>query len=143
MVEIEEFYDVSASAQAGAQINEGSIALGLGAEGKSVTKRIYQFKGFREQSVLLGDILQAGFGNTLMVAGSGADLFAFTRGSASNATISGFSSGADEILLQGFAATSPPSTSVSGGNLVVSLSDGTRITLVGISHLNPGDVTVG
>ena len=52
IVEIEEFYDVSAGGQAGAQMNEGSIVLGFGAEKKGVTKRIYQFKGFRELGVV-------------------------------------------------------------------------------------------
>jgi hypothetical protein len=51
VVEIEEFYDLSAAARAGVQVNEASATIGLGAEGKSVTKRIYQFRGFREGEV--------------------------------------------------------------------------------------------
>ena len=59
VVEIEEFYDVSGSAPAGAHVNKDSAACGLGAEGKSVTKRIYQFRGFRDGETALdgqGDV---------------------------------------------------------------------------------------
>lgn len=44
-VEIEEFYDNSGSGQIGLRVEKDSAILGLGAEGKSITKRIYQFKG--------------------------------------------------------------------------------------------------
>jgi hypothetical protein len=43
VVEIEEFYDRSGKGQVGAHL-EGEVAsLGLAAEGKSVTKRVYRF----------------------------------------------------------------------------------------------------
>ncbi len=45
VVEIEEFYDVSGSGQAGLNATAESMSLGLNIEGKRVTKRIYQFKG--------------------------------------------------------------------------------------------------
>ncbi len=45
IVEIEEFYDRSGKGQVGVQL-EGEVAsLGLAAEGKSVTKRVYRFTG--------------------------------------------------------------------------------------------------
>lgn len=44
-VEIEEFYDKSASGQAGLGVNETGVNLGLKGDGKSVTKRIYKFSG--------------------------------------------------------------------------------------------------
>ncbi|QIX22381.1 hypothetical protein FOB41_15120 [Agrobacterium pusense] len=44
-VEIEEFYDKSASGQAGLGVNETGVNLGLRGDGKSVTKRIYKFSG--------------------------------------------------------------------------------------------------
>jgi len=44
-VEIEEFYDRSAKGELGAKVDGSVASLGLGAEGKSVTKRIYHFSG--------------------------------------------------------------------------------------------------
>ena len=45
VVEIEEFYDNSGSGQVGLTVEKETASLGLGVAGKSVTKRIYQFKG--------------------------------------------------------------------------------------------------
>ena len=44
-VEIEEFYDRSGKGSLGAQYDGEVASIGLAAEGKSVTKRIYHFKG--------------------------------------------------------------------------------------------------
>jgi hypothetical protein len=44
-VEIEEFYDRSGKGDFGARLDEGVASLELAAEGRSVTKRIYHFKG--------------------------------------------------------------------------------------------------
>ncbi|SOE70558.1 hypothetical protein SAMN05414139_03815 [Burkholderia sp. D7] len=46
-VEIEEFYDVSGKGQVGFSVDADAAtgSLGLGGEGRKVTKRIYRFKG--------------------------------------------------------------------------------------------------
>jgi hypothetical protein len=44
-VEMEEFYDVSGSANAGIKAGEDSVTVGLSGHGQKVTKRIFRFKG--------------------------------------------------------------------------------------------------
>jgi len=44
-VEIEEFYDTSGKGNAGLNSDGESVSLGLGGEGRRVTKRIIKFKG--------------------------------------------------------------------------------------------------
>ena len=48
-VEIEEFYDTSGKGNIGVTLDQknGTGSLGVGAEGRKVTKRIYHFKGSR------------------------------------------------------------------------------------------------
>ncbi|HDR9133833.1 TPA: hypothetical protein QDA91_004988 [Burkholderia vietnamiensis] len=51
-VEIEEFYDVSGKAQGGLTVdaNTATGSLGLGGEGRKVTKRVYRFKGLHVEA---------------------------------------------------------------------------------------------
>ncbi len=49
-VQIEEFYDLSGKGHAGAKADEQSISLGIGAEGRRVTKRVIRFTGWRNQA---------------------------------------------------------------------------------------------
>jgi len=44
-VEMEEFYDISGSANAGIQTDGITIVTGVAAQGQKVTKRIFRFKG--------------------------------------------------------------------------------------------------
>lgn len=50
-VEIEEFYDTSGKANLGVSVDQSknTASIGLGGEGRQVTKRIYHFKGWRPQ----------------------------------------------------------------------------------------------
>ncbi len=50
-VEIEEFYDTSGKGNAAISIDQASqsASVGVGAEGRQVTKRVYHFKGWRPQ----------------------------------------------------------------------------------------------
>lgn len=48
-VEIEEFYDGSASAELGANASTEKVSFGLNGEGRKITKRIIKFKGFNNQ----------------------------------------------------------------------------------------------
>ncbi len=45
-VEIEEFYDTSGKGNLGLKTDGESVGIGLGAEGRKVTKRIIKFKGY-------------------------------------------------------------------------------------------------
>ncbi|MBN3146056.1 hypothetical protein [Pectobacterium brasiliense] len=49
-VEIEEFYDVSGSANAGAKVSKESASIGLQGDGRKITKRVIKFKGFNSQT---------------------------------------------------------------------------------------------
>ncbi len=48
-VEIEEFYDGSASADLGAKASTEKVSLGLSGQGRKITKRVIKFKGFNTQ----------------------------------------------------------------------------------------------
>ena len=54
-VEIEEFYDSAAKGNLGAEFNaETKVGtLGLGGEGRVVTKRVYHFKGWRNEPLVV------------------------------------------------------------------------------------------
>jgi hypothetical protein len=81
-----------------------------------------------------------------MVSGSlkgGTDVFNFSSTvSGGNHTIDGFSLGSDTINLQGYSA-SQETTSMVNGNTVISLTDGTTITLVGVKDFSTGHLTFG
>ena len=47
-VEIEEYYDLSGKAHAGAKADADSVTLGVGGEGRRVTKRVIRFTGWRD-----------------------------------------------------------------------------------------------
>ena len=49
-VEIEEYYDLSGKGHAGAKVNELSVSLGVGGEGRKVTKRVIRFTGWGEKA---------------------------------------------------------------------------------------------
>lgn len=77
----------------------------------------------------------AGSGNATMWAGGGADTFQFVAGqSGGNDVISGFRSGTDHLLLSGYPGA--PALSARDGATLVKLTDGTQITLVGVSTDN-------
>lgn len=48
-VEIEEFYDGSASAELVVKASTEKVSLGLNGEGRKITKRVIKFKGFNNQ----------------------------------------------------------------------------------------------
>lgn len=60
-VEIEEFYDTSGKGSASISVDQSSqtASIGVGAEGRRVTKRVYHFKGWRPQdSEVMTQILE-------------------------------------------------------------------------------------
>jgi ELWxxDGT repeat protein len=80
-----------------------------------------------------------GAGATTVTGGSGPDLYDVTNGVSDGGidVIAGFKVGTDHLRLFGYGPAAPQ---FSGGNAVISLSDGTTITLLGISSLEPSSV---
>jgi hypothetical protein len=79
------------------------------------------------------DTFLGGSGAALMVAGQGGDVFSFTNGLAGGATtIKEFNTSNDQIDLHGYAGYT---NALVGGSEVLSLSDGTTITLAGVSSM--------
>ncbi|GAB0120328.1 hypothetical protein [Acidisoma sp. 7E03] len=78
------------------------------------------------------DTALAGAGNAVIQGGSGPDVYGFVAGHSGGAvTILGFS-GKDNIAFEGYSG--PPVESVGSLGDVITLSDGTTITLSGIDH---------
>ena len=81
----------------------------------------------------------AGSGSAAITAGSGSAMFDFMAGSGGSVTITGFDASRDQLGLFGYgngeAASALGGASVAGGNTTLSLSDGTQITLVGVTGL--------
>lgn len=91
------------------------------------------------------DVVVAGLGNDTMFAGTGADVFSFNnQPRTSNDLIAGFKVGTDVVQLQDFAAGAATqvfqTASVSGGNTVLSLPDGTSVTLIGVTNLSGSSI---
>ena len=82
------------------------------------------------------DYVQAGAGNATMFAGAGMDLIGVTNGQAGGSlVVSGFRTATDRISAQGYAAG--PVVTTGGGNTVLTFSDHTQVTLLGVASL-PG-----
>ncbi len=95
---------------------------------------MYIMEGAGPSQVVLGA------GATNVTDGSGADVIDVTNGQAGGADlINGFKVGTDQLNLFGYAASNAQ-PQFSGGNAIFKLSDGTTITLVGVSSLAPNSV---
>ena len=82
-----------------------------------------------------------GAGNDTVQAGSGTDAFTFINGLAGGSmVINNFNTATDSIVLDGYAANSA-SVATAGGSTTVTLSDNTKIELIGVTHL-PGSAIV-
>jgi Ca2+-binding RTX toxin-like protein len=76
-----------------------------------------------------------GAGHATVTGGTGTDLYTFINGQAGGIDmISGFKVGQDQVQLFGYDTTTVQPV-FTGGNAVLTLSDNTRITLVGVTHL--------
>ncbi len=76
-----------------------------------------------------------GSGPTTVIGGSGTDLYDVTAGTAGGSyVISGFKVGTDQIRLFNY-GNEAPQQSAAGGNLTLTLSDNTRITLLNLAQL--------
>lgn len=92
------------------------------------------------RAVVLGgtgtDFVQAGTGNATLFVGSGMDLIGVVNGQAGGTlAVSGFRPGTDRISAQGYA--SGPTVAAAGGSTVLTFSDHTQVTLLGVASL-PG-----
>lgn len=61
-VEIEEYYDKTKEENAGLNVKQDGVSLGLGASGRDITKRVYKFKGYNEKNI---EIYEQSFKNML------------------------------------------------------------------------------
>ncbi len=94
------------------------------------------------------DTIISGTGNDTMYAASGPDAFAFTNGQAGGADyIGAFKVGTDAVGLFGYdagdgtaAAAAFAGRVVSGGNTIVTLSDKTTITFIGVTNLTQASI---
>ncbi len=87
------------------------------------------------------DYVQAGTGNATLFAGAGADLVGAVRGqSGGSLVLSGFRVGTDRLDLQGYGSgrSGIADSQVAGGSTALTLVDGTRITLLGVTNLGAG-----
>jgi Ca2+-binding RTX toxin-like protein len=85
------------------------------------------------------DLFDAGSGNATLEAGTGSDTFGFTDGTAgASDLLKNFVPGRDVIALHGYnesPATILSNDTVAGGNTILALSDGTQITIDGVTRL--------
>jgi hypothetical protein len=80
--------------------------------------------------------------NITVTGGSGTDVYAFLAQpgtSGANDVISGFKAGTDQLAFYGYSAALPQ-LSVSGGNTVLTLADGTNVTLLSVTGVSPGSI---
>ena len=97
-----------------------------------------------------GNVYFGGTGSDLVVMGAGAERYIGGQGNdvvvagLGNDVIAGLKVHADVVPLQGFAvganAKVSQTVSVSGGNTVLHLPDGTVVTLVGVTHVSSSSI---
>lgn len=134
------FYGGSGADVIAAGGGASTVVAGSGAatiSGGSGTAAIFAGAG---QDVVLGgigaDYVQAGAGNATLFAGSGMDLIGVVNGQAGGSlVVAGFRPATDRVSVQGYA--SAPTVTAAGGNTVLTFSDHTRVTLLGVASL-PG-----
>lgn len=105
------------------------------------------FAGFGADQVAGGsgnDAFVAGTGQATLSGGGGANLFSFVAGGAGGAdVITDFHRGVDHLSLRGYAAGAAGAAlsraGVSGGATTLTLGDGTRVTLLGVTGLGAAD----
>jgi len=134
--------NVTATAGAGAETITGAGGAPNGFTVPSSTGNNLFTAGSGNDTLIAGggaDTLVGGAGQALMESGTGPDIFAFTSGNGSQATISGFKP-TDTLQLTGFGVTTVPST-VTGGS-VIALADGTTITFTGLTKFNPSQLVL-
>jgi Ca2+-binding RTX toxin-like protein len=140
-------HQVTVSAGAGAN----SVSAGSGASTLLGGSGPDTFMGGSGSSSMVGgssaNVFIGGEGHDTMVANLGAasNLFTFDSGEdrgGGTHTIDNFVAGQDHIKLVGYTTDQAlHHAHVVGGNTVIDLGDGTRVTLVGYTHLTATDIT--
>ena len=86
------------------------------------------------------DVVLLGSGASTIIGGQGSNLYDVVNGLGGGiATITGFKVGTDQIALTNY-SLSAVGTQTTGGSTTLSLIDGTRITLLGVSQLGSNSV---
>ena len=125
--------DVIAAGSGASTIVAGSGASTI--SGGSASTAIFTGTG---SDIVLGgsgtDYIQAGAGNATLFAGAGMDLIGVINGQAGGSmVVSGFRTVTDHISAQGYAAA--PVVATGSGNTVLTFSDHTQVTLLGVASL--------
>ncbi len=114
----------------------------------SLADNFYQ-AGSGHETIIGGqgnDMFTAGRGNVTLAGGAGADTISFTNGLAGGDVLwLNLPAGKLTIDLHGYAGTPQSllaSATLAGGNLSFDLSDGTHITLQGISSVDPNSIVM-
>lgn len=131
---------LTAGTGAGDVIKAGSGAETVNAAGSTGAERLYGGSG--PNVIMTGGgsaNVIVGSGVTTLIAGGGMDLYALTNGDANSVVIQNFSARVDYLSLIGFAAGAV-SAALAGamsmsGSEMLTLSDGTHVTLQGFSGL--------
>ncbi len=87
------------------------------------------------------DYVQVGAGSATAFTGAGADLFAAVNGGGGGSlTVSGFRVGTDQLALRGYGGgmSGITNSQVVNGSTALTLVDGTRVTLLGVTNLGAG-----
>ena len=80
--------------------------------------------------------------NETLTGGLGSDTFSFEAATVRNDVITDFTQGSDQLYIEGMSwADLQGHFSAVGSNTVISLNDGTQITLDGITNLTTNDIT--
>ncbi len=118
--------DSGATVQAG----NGLVAIACGAGADAITA------GAGSDSIMLGsgaDRVAFGTGSATVTAGTGLDTYVFQAGQHGTDVINGFRTGQDSAVFKGFTGPAIASGAVTGGNTVLTLSDGTSVTFAGVA----------
>ncbi len=86
------------------------------------------------------NLFEASGGSTTMVGGAGVNDFQFTSGYAGGSDLIQNWNSNDQLQFFGYGGNPIVSQAVSGGSTLITLTDGTRITISGITNLNQAQV---
>lgn len=86
------------------------------------------------------DVFVASGGNATMQGGAGANQFIFQHGQAGGNDLIVNFNGNDGADFFGYGGNAVANIGVSGGSTIVTLTDGTRITFLGLGGINPGQL---
>jgi hypothetical protein len=86
------------------------------------------------------NLFEASGGSTTMAGGVGVNDFQFTSGYAGGSDLIQNWNGNDQLQFFGYGGNPIASQAVSGGSTLITLTDGTRITISGITNLNQAPV---